>query len=242
MYTTAHMRLSALPFFQKHLYLLVHIKGLLTRGFGKKYYSQFGEDIVLERLCSGRRKGFYIDVGAYHPMHYSNTYLLYKKGWRGVNIDPNPHSMRLFNIHRRRDINLNVGIDDHAIERPYFIFNHQSCNTFSEKQKDLMLKKPFIRLIKEIRMPCVPLQTLLNTHAPGGGIDVLNVDVEGMSMQILRSIDWGKVCPKIICIEDDDFNFKDKEKFGSKIFSFLTERRYSLHSKVGLSCIYVSER
>jgi len=101
-----------------------------------------------------------------------------------------------------------------------------------------MLKESFIRLIKEVKIPCKPLQTLIDKYASGINIDFLNVDVEGMSMEILRSIDWEKTQPKVICIEDDYFDFKNKENFGSEIFSFLIERSYELYAKTGLSCIY----
>lgn len=232
------MNLSRFSFFQKYLYFLVHIKGLLTNGFGKKYYSQCGEDIILKNLFSKQKEGFYVDVGAYHPMHYSNTYLLYKKGWRGVNIDPNPNSIQLFNWHRKQDINLNFGINKETVTKPYFVFNHQSCNTFSLKQKDMMLKKSFIELIGEKEVQCVPLQTLLDDHAPNKEIDVLNIDVEGMNMQVLQSIDWSRTHPNVVCIEDDDFNFSDKNEFGSEIFSFLIKKSYKLYTKVGLTCIY----
>lgn len=231
------MKLSEFSFFQKYLYFLVHIKGLLTNDFGKKYYSQYGEDIILERLFSGQKRGFYVDVGAYHPMHYSNTYLLYKKGWSGVNIDPNPNSICLFNWHRRRDTNLNYGISERFTLKPYFVFNHQSCNTFSPKQKSLMLDRSFIKIIKETKVKCVPLQEILNKQAPKS-IDMLNVDVEGMNMEVIRSMDWSTVRPKVICIEDDYFDFENMENFGSEIFSFLTKQSYALHSKVGLTCIY----
>lgn len=238
MYTWVQMKLSDILFFQKYLYILVHIKGLLTHGFYKRYYSQFGEDIVLSRIFSGRRNGFYVDVGAYHPMHYSNTYLLYKKGWHGINIDPNPYSIRLFNLHRRKDINVNCGVSEIVSEKPYFIFNHQSCNTFSPAHKEMMLKQPFIKLIKEQKVACRPLGHILDEYAPNTRVDFLNIDVEGMGLEVLRSIDWERTHPEVICIEDDDFDFQNAQNFGSDIFSFLTEKSYALYSKVGLSCIY----
>ena len=236
------MKASQIPFLQKYLFLSVHLKGLLTSGFAKKYYSQFGEDVALGRLCSSKKNGFYVDVGAYHPKHYSNTYLLYKKGWHGINIDPNPDSIRLFNLYRRRDINVNCGIDESVSERPYFIFNHQSCNTFSREQKELMLQKSFISLIKETTIACRPLQGILDMHASGIAIDVLNVDVEGMNLQVLNSIDWNKTHPAIICIEDDDFNFQKSENFGSEIFALLTKQGYGLDTKIGLSCVYTQKQ
>ncbi len=230
------MRLSHASIFQKYLYFLVHFKGLLTNSFAKKYYGQWGEDVILIGMFPDKKDGFYVDVGAFHPMHYSNTYLLYKKGWHGINIDPNPWSIRLFNLHRRRDVNLNYGVNKEASIQPYFIFNHQSCNTFSEKQKEEMLKRPFMRLIKETEVSCLPLRTILSEHAQGREIDLLNIDVEGMSMEVLQSFDWGGNKPKVIAIEDDDFDLKNKEE--SHVFAFLSEQGYVFHVRVGVTCIY----
>jgi len=235
------MRLSRLPFFQKYLFILVHVKRLLSGGFAKQYFSQWGEDIVLQHLFSKKSKGFYVDVGAYHPLHYSNTYLLHKQEWRGINVDPNPVSIALFKWHRSRDINVNYGIATEVTEKPYYIFNHQSCNTFSEAQKEKMLAKSYISLIETKIIPCVPLQYILDEHAPGVTVDFLNIDVEGMNFEVLQTLDFQKLAPQVICIEDDNFNFDKLNNNTSTIFQLLSQYGYMLHSKVGLSCIYVKQ-
>ena len=96
----------------QYLYFLVHLKGMLTHRFVRKHYGQWAEDVIIDSLTAGKRAGVYVDVGAYHPFHYSNTYLLYHRGWHGINIDPNPSAIMLFNWHRKRDINLNLGVSD----------------------------------------------------------------------------------------------------------------------------------
>ena len=50
-------------------------------------FSQEGEDLLIDRMFDGQSVGFYVDVGAHHPTRFSNTYLLYLRGWRGINID-----------------------------------------------------------------------------------------------------------------------------------------------------------
>src|SRR6186713_1276577 len=77
--------------------------------FDKYYsisYSQEGEDLILKRFFSEKSGGFYVDVGAHHPKRFSNTYMFYKEGWSGINIDAMPGSMKLFNKVRSKDINL----------------------------------------------------------------------------------------------------------------------------------------
>lgn len=52
-----------------------------------KSYSQHGEDVIAVRYFDyhGPLKGIYVDIGCFHPVRHSNTYLLHQKG-RGVSI------------------------------------------------------------------------------------------------------------------------------------------------------------
>lgn len=81
----------------------------ITR-FASKSYAQQGEDLILREILNYASTGFYVDVGAHHPFRFSNTYLFYKQGWRGINIDAMPGSMTLFHRFRPRDINIECGV------------------------------------------------------------------------------------------------------------------------------------
>src|SRR5690349_18351333 len=76
----------------------------------RRSYSQEGEDMVLRRVFEHKAHGFYVDVGAHHPMRFSNTYFFYRRGWRGINIDARPGSKREFDRARPRDINVECGV------------------------------------------------------------------------------------------------------------------------------------
>ena len=78
----------------------------------RKQYSQWGEDQYIAKFFKDKQKGSYLDIGCFHPLMYSNTCLLFKKGWSGINIDINPTSIDLFNIVRPKDSNLCTTIDD----------------------------------------------------------------------------------------------------------------------------------
>ena len=62
------------------------------------YFGEFGEDILINRFFRKKNEGFYVDVGCYHPIEINNTYLLYKKNWKGINIDASKFSIDLFNF------------------------------------------------------------------------------------------------------------------------------------------------
>ena len=73
--------------------------------FKKKLtYSQNQEDLFINDYFKGLKSGLYMDIGCYHPIRYSNTALLFNRGWRGINIDMNQTSIDLFNIIRKKDI------------------------------------------------------------------------------------------------------------------------------------------
>ena len=69
-----------------------------------------GEDLQVKKYFNNKKDGFYIDVGAYHPVHRNNTILLYENGWEGINIDISYFSIKLFNHLRPKDTNLNLAI------------------------------------------------------------------------------------------------------------------------------------
>lgn len=222
----------------KYLFKLVHLKKLLLKP-SSRYYSQSGEDKIIEEIFSKKEKGFYVDVGAFHPTHYSNTYLLYKKGWRGINIDPNIESIKLFNRYRANDLNIRIGISKDKEERDYYIFNHQSCNTFSEKVKIEVESRPYIKFIRKDKVLCLPLREILDRHLPNKtSIDLLNIDAEGLDMEVLISNDWSRFKPKVIVIEATDFDKNNPEE--NEAYSFLRQKGYSLHRTTGLSLIFIN--
>ena len=83
-----------------------YIKSLIYLFLKKSSYSQDGEDKLLVEYFNFKKEGFFIDIGCHHPKRFSNTYLLHKRGWSGINIDANPWTIFLFNIFRGKDINL----------------------------------------------------------------------------------------------------------------------------------------
>ncbi|MCK5460166.1 FkbM family methyltransferase, partial [Candidatus Parcubacteria bacterium] len=89
--------------------------------------------MILKRIFNEKKNGFYIDVGAHHPKRFSNTHYFYLKGWRGINIDAMPSSMKLFNKQRPKDINLEIAISDKKEVLTYYGFNESALNSFSKE-------------------------------------------------------------------------------------------------------------
>lgn len=190
-------------------------------------YSQQSEDLVLLKYFGRIWGGFYIDVGAYHPYQFSNTYIFYKMGWHGINIEPNPDNFEVISKKRKRDINLNIGISNEAKTQKYFKFNYPVMNTFIDsvaKNRD-GLNGAILESTIEVKTKT--LSTVLDKYLPSGQkIDFISIDAEGMDYDVLISNDWSKYRPKIILVEESIY---EMGKFSdSKIYTYLESIGYKL--------------
>ncbi|MET3879059.1 FkbM family methyltransferase [Chitinophaga sp. OAE865] len=175
--------------------------------YGVRAFSSEGEDLILQRIFDGKKKGVYIDVGAHHPFRVSNTYLLYKRRWTGINIDPMPGSMALFNRYRPKDINLEIGVSAVKQQLTYFIFNEPALNTFSPEKVKEYTQVSRYRVIDEKKIDTWPLAEILDTYlAKDVKIDVLTIDAEGFDMEVLRSNNWDKYRPAYVLAESPPFD------------------------------------
>ena len=164
-------------------------------------YGQDGEDLILNRLLEGKRTGFYVDVGAHHPMRFSNTYLFYKRGWNGINIDAMPGSMVSFNRIRPRDINIECGVASQRGILTYYCFDEPALNTFDQAEAELKNTPPY-RILKTVEVAVDRLEAIIDKYLPPGQqIDFLNVDVEGKGEEVLRSNGWKRYRPRFILAE-----------------------------------------
>ena len=85
---------------------------LLNSDICKSSFAQFGEDLIINKLFSKTSKGNFLDIGSFHPIHYSNTFLLHLRGWRGINIDGNKELIEISNKVRPLDKNIHAFLSD----------------------------------------------------------------------------------------------------------------------------------
>ena len=193
-------------------------------------YSQNGEDLILNRFLDNKKEGFFVDVGAHHPIRFSNTYLFYKKGWTGINIDAMPGSMTQFNKIRPKDINIESGVGLKNDKLTFYQFNESALNTFSKKEA-LSKNKNGYEIIKSNLVQVESLENLLDKYMPRNTkIDFLNIDVEGKDEEVLISNNWEKYNPNYILVEI--LREKYISDTNSSIKDFLKSRDYIPINKI----------
>ena len=192
-------------------------------------FSQEGEDKFLLEFFKDRNNGFYVDVGAFHPYRINNTYLLYKKGFRGINIDISATSIDFFDLARPDDVNLNVGASDKFEDKFFFSKKNLSFhNTLSKSLAESNIQtEPFK---KKYSISCKPLDKIIQeTKYSNKTINFLNIDAEGYDYQVLLGLNLKKYNPEVICIEISSLVDKKNEYYkDTKIYKHLIKYGYKL--------------
>jgi FkbM family methyltransferase len=194
-------------------------------------WSQEGEDQILRRIFEQQTTGFYVDVGAHHPKRFSNTYLFYRRGWSGINIDAMPGSMQAFREVRPRDVNLELGVGLEAGEKEYYIFNEPALNGFS---KQLSMEREnahgIYKIIDVKTIKVEPLDRILGSNLKyGQNIDFLSVDVEGLDLEVLKSNNWTKYRPQYVLVEVLGSSLQDIGQ--NDVSHFMISNGYEIYAK-----------
>jgi len=181
-------------------------------------FSQCGEDIIINFMNDNLLRKpclTYMDIGAHDPYNLSNTAYFYQKGWRGVNIEPNPILFKKFLKKRPDDINLNIGIGDKTATLPFYILDSATMSTFSKDECDDLIKNHGFKLDKTIEVSVMSLEDVVAKYLNNRMPELLFVDAEGYEDFIIRSIDFSRLRPCIICFETVKYNrtinIKNKE-------------------------------
>ena len=208
--------------------------------FPKKSYSMFGEDKFIQKYYKNKKKGFYIDVGAYHPLDGSNTQLLYKKGWSGINLDINYYSIKLFNFLRKRDRNIHSGVSIKKGKLTMFYRKEiNMLNTLDEKMAKINFRKGYYK--KHIQVDTLD-HLLKKNLKKNDKIDFINIDAEGLELKVLRSLNFKIYKPQLICVEIHnvkklfDTDYKYLKTNGT--YNFLIKKGYKVIWKKNYSFIF----
>lgn len=220
-------------------YAAAEFKNRIIMQIFRGSYSQRGEDLIIDKLLGYKKNGFYIDVGANDPHRFSNTKRFYKKGWRGINIEPDFNNYQKFTKERKDDLNLNIGIGQIEAKLKFYRFIPDTLSTFSQKEADSYIKQGY-RLKDVVEVQVKKLGDVLSQYCPNKEIDFISIDTEGFDREVLRSNDWRKFSPALICIESVAHNIKggSKRKKRDNYKSFLTNIGYERVYDNGLNSIY----
>lgn len=203
--------------------------------------ANWGLDVVIKDIFKNKKKGIYIDVGCHHPLINNNTYLLYKNGWRGINIDLDFSSIDMFNYFRPDDCNeLKAISNSKGFTKFYFFHNRAPKNTISKKSSK------GAKLVKKIETDTLD-NIIKKSKFLIKKIDFLSIDVEGNELNVLKGLNFKKYKPKVVVLEFIDPSIKEfyghkiENIMNSKIYKFMKNRNYKLVNWIHDDLIFISK-
>ena len=211
-------------FFKIYSYYHLYIKEKFY--IERSTYSQSGEDIFIKKFFKNKKKGSYVDIGAFHPIRHSNTQLLYNIGWNGINIDLNPASIDFFNIVRKRDKNIHAAISSKNYKTKVYL------NSFFDTTNSIVKKKFDEWNANSSEKKFFYIETKTFNQIINNPFDFLNIDIEGSDLEVIQSINLNDYNPSLICIEILD-NQEEKE-----FFKYFKDFKYNLIDKIGKSFFF----
>jgi FkbM family methyltransferase len=222
-------------FYKIYLYYNLYIRNF--KYIFQKSYSQFNDDIFIKKFFKNKTTGTYVDIGCHHPFKLNNTYLLYKKGWNGLNIDLMKINIDLFNIWRPRDKNICSAISNKNKISSVYIPNNNILST------EISIQKSYANIIKKHhKNPFIKKKILIltfknilkNYKVDLEKFDFLKIDIEGEDYKVLKNINLKKYNPELICIEDGI----EKKENKNKITKYLKSVKYKLIYKSPINLFY----
>ena len=221
----------------KYLYYMYYRPKIF---FSRKSYSMYGEDLIINNFFKKKKKGFYVDGGCYHPIDGSNTHLLFRRGWEGINIDVNSLSIDLFKAARKNDKNVNIAVSSQKKKiKIYYRKKINMLNTSSKKLAQIHFRNGYYK--KSVNSDTLN-SILQNSRFKDKKIDFLNLDVEGNELNVLKSLNFKKYRPELICVEihnqEDMYNHKTDYLKRNNIYKFLIKKKYNILWKSGFSFIF----
>ena len=206
----------------------------------KVSYSQAGEDCIvsLALYFLGIHKPSYLDIGAHHPTSLSNTYFFYKRGGRGVCVEPDPKYARLFRRKRRRDRFLAVGVSVGAErEGDFYVMKQHALNTLS-RESALSMEKVGEQIARVVRIELRDVNEIITEYLPDCP-NFVSLDAEGADIAILKSFDFDRFRPQVFCVETMDFETQEKT---TEVLELMKMRDYTVFGETSINTIFVDQR
>lgn len=205
----------------------------------KKSYSQCGEDLVVTFLLNmlhGSRPKKYLDIGANHPFHLSNTALLYAAGGQGILVEPDPYYAKLLRKKRPKDRVLQYGVHFSGEEESdFYIFDSPTLNTFSCEEKERYVSMGH-KLTSTLSVELKDINEILEVS---GKLDFMNLDIEGLDKAVLEKIDWNKYRPTCLCVETIGYEIEQEPIKLNDTIQLMLEKDYILYADTFINSIFV---
>jgi FkbM family methyltransferase len=212
--------------------------------YQKTSYSQCGEDLITDFIFQMLKieNPSYIDIGAHHPYYLSNTALMYEKGSKGISIEPDPVLFDFIKKERPNEVTLNVGVGEKdAGNIDFYIMNVPTLNTFSKEEADRYASYKDKHIKEVVKIPIQSINSIIEKYNDNVSPNFVSIDVEGMDLVVVKSIDFNRYRPEVFCIETLSYTENNTEVKLNDIISYVESQGYFLYADTYINSIFVDK-
>jgi len=209
---------------------------------GEITFSQCGEDIIINFLFKDMlniNDVTYLDIGANDPAKYNNTFYFYKSGFRGVSIDANSYFKKPFKKERPGDKFISAGIGPVDGKANFYVIDPHTLSTFSEKEAKKYTSTGLHKIVEIQEKEILSIGNILKKYFKKKYPNFLSIDVEGYDLEIIKSIDFTKWRPAVICAETLTYTTDSSEKKIKNILSLLKKNNYRIYADTYINTVFV---
>jgi FkbM family methyltransferase len=213
----------------------------LLRKRAKVSYAQCGEDLIVRFVFDALKisKPSYLDIGAHHPTHMSNTYLFYRQGSRGICVEPDPTLFTQIQRKRPRDICLNMGVGVSSKDKAdFYVMTNRSLNTFSKQEAVRYQSYGKQKIERVIQIPLLSINDIISQYCKSSP-QFISIDVEGLDLDTLKSLDFQRFRPVVLCVETLTYTEDSTERKLTEAIDFIWGQGYFLYADTFINSIFV---
>lgn len=206
-------------------------------------YSQAGEDIILKFLFNdfGKSHISYLDLGTNKPDVDNNTFLFYQEGCRGVCVEADNSLIANIKNVRPEDKIINAGVSVSGDkEADFYIFDIPEINTFNKEEAEYRSSFGTYKIVKVVRMPLVTINDLIENNFDRYP-DLLSIDIEGMDLIVLKSLDFHRFPIPVICVETCTYSENHIRPKDHSIAEFILTQGYEIYADTYINTIFVNK-
>jgi FkbM family methyltransferase len=205
-------------------------------------YSQAGEDAVLSNLFKDYRKPriTYLDLGTNHPSSGNNTYKFYLRGLTGVCVEADAMLIDQIKKVRPNDNVIHAGVSiGGALMADFYIFDKPAYNTFDKVEADTRVAKGVLKLIRVDKVPLITINELIQKNFDSYP-DLISIDIEGLDLDVLKTLDFEKYPVPVICVETCTYSTNHIRPKDKSILEFMGTKNYEVYADTYINTIFVN--
>lgn len=218
-------------------------RGIFGRPVQNSSYSQAGEDAIVRFLFFDKKMNriTYLDIGTNIPDDNNNTYLFYQTGSRGVCVEADETMIKQIKKTRPEDTVLNYGVsigDEQSAD--FYIFDVKGLNTFDKEEAERRVAYGTYKIEKVVNVKLIAINKLIKDYFDKYP-DFLSIDIEGLDLEVLKSLDYTTYPVPVICVETCQYSENHIRPKDKSIAEFLCGKGYEVYADTYINTIFVNK-